>query len=57
MLLNERQKHSAELFAKGENITQITNECNEMRQLKKENKVDPVGQNLLNSAGNGGEPS
>jgi DNA-binding NarL/FixJ family response regulator len=28
MPLNERQKHSAELFAKGENITQIANECN-----------------------------
>lgn len=32
MALNERQKHSAELYAGGKNITQIANECNVSRQ-------------------------
>lgn len=32
MALNERQKHSAELFAQGKNITQIANECGVSRQ-------------------------
>ena len=32
MALNERQKHSAELYAGGKDITQIANECNVSRQ-------------------------
>ncbi len=35
----------------------VDNPDNEIQQLKKESQADTVGHTLLNSAGNGGEPS